>query len=210
MALTFEKFSRLREVTKVLHHLTAAMSDLKRNVDFLKSNVRRSEPRSGETNECANGGFGGGRGGRGEGVRGPAEGVGAATVLSDLQRDVTEMRREMNDIRRDMKDFRRDMNDFRQEMRIKEASCAPAPEMRVNVKEASCAPSPNSVVAELVGGGGTETHRRRRWLSKDADKKGKGKERAMARGEGTDAGMTSIVFPKAERQVLGFWERFRV
>ena len=155
-------------------------------------------------------------------MREPAEGVGAATALNDLQRDVTEMRREMNDFRRDMNDFRRDVNDFRQEMRVKEASCAPAREMRVNVKEASCAPAPemrvivkeascapaqNSVVAELVGGGGTETHGRRRLLSKDADKRRKGKERAMARGEGTDAGMTSIVFPKAERQLLGFWER---
>ena len=128
-------------------------------------------------------------------MREPAEGVGAATALNDLQRDVTEMRREMNDFRRDMNDFRRDVNDFRQEMRVKEASCAPAQ---------------NSVVAELVGGGGTETHGRRRLLSKDADKRRKGKERAMARGEGTDAGMTSIVFPKAERQVLGFWERLRV
>ena len=158
-------------------------------------------------------------------MREPAEGVGAATALNDLQRDVTEMRREMNDFRRDMNDFRRDVNDFRQEMRVKEASCAPAREMRVNVKEASCAPAPemrvivkeascapapNSVVAELVDGGGTETHGRRRLLSKDADKRRKGKERAMARGEGTDAGMTSIVFPKAERQVLGFWERLRV
>jgi len=211
-ALTFEIFSRLKEVTKVLHHLTAAMSDLQRDVDFLKSNVRRSEPRSEEAaNDCANGGFWGGAGGRGEGVRGRAEGRGAgeATVLNDLRRDVTEIRREMNDFRRDMNDFRRDVNDFRQEMRIKEPPCAPAP---------NSVPDPNSVVAELVCGGVTGADGRRRWLSKEADKKRQGKERAMARGESTelnsfqdtDAGKTRMVLPKAERQVLGFWEWFRV
>jgi hypothetical protein len=120
----------------------------------------------------------------------------------------------MNDFRRDMNDLRRNV-DFRQEMRIKEPPCAPAPN---SVPDPSSVPAPNSVVAELVCGGVTGADGRRRWLSKEADKKRQGKERAMARGESTelnsfqdtDAGKTRIVLPKAERQVLGFWERLRV